>query len=397
MLRPQLVSLCVTLALAACSPLAADPAINAAPGRTPSVALTAPTPTPATATLVSPGMPTLHAKWSTEDAPDYASPSPSPTPGPPNPSATPSILPITALSDNPLQDGQFIATLFWSEDGDSLYFAVESPPSKALRWRQLGVVDGEDRSIYGPPYSSRAMTYFGLQYGIEGFDGTTSHSGRYYLASRTSGANREQLWLVDSQGQPREMMLVDGNPDYVLKGAQWANDDTLLVFAWGPSEWGRDLFLVDVSKRKTTILPTGNVYPSFFQISPDASMIAAFDPTFNIALIKLPRGEIVELTSPYIAINWSHDSRRLYGTTYAWDGSTYHRGLRNIDLSAWTECTLLEDSDFTAIEAAGISPINGFDISPDQSQLAFWDVYGHIVLLPVPQAASQSVCSSLPS
>jgi hypothetical protein len=199
---------------------------------------------------------------------------------------------------------------------------------------------------------------------------------------------------MDNWNERGEALLVEGDP-FVLKGVQWDHDEGVFVFAYGPPEWGRDLYLHDVVQGTTAFIHPGLVYPVFLHLSPANTHLAVFDPGFNAGIIDLPSRGMTVIQSPYVLMTWSFDGRRLYGMVVLWDGMDYADEVRMIDLDARLECTVFTDEDLATIHSAGVAPFL-FDVNPDQTMAAFWDSQGTVALVPLPQNLNALECSHLP-
>jgi Tol biopolymer transport system component len=336
---------------------------------------------------------------------------PSPTPVPTQPSATvtktttPTELPSPTATHTPqaefnahiLKHGDDIdggiATVFWSPDGSTVYYATATGDNEAdFHWYAIDISNqGERKLVSAPPFTD--VPIFGGSHSHPNFLGAISPSARYRLDLFEEADEKDEgtespfgypsavysLWLIDATGeQPRTKLLQDRN--LYLYQAEWSPNEEVAVIEVGEQYgYGSELYLLSVNNGELTtfsdLMGFDDPNKGEWTLSPDGNWFAVINGKGVLQIKSLVGQKSIDL--PGLAYNprWLADSETII---YVHGSILDHYGtIEAYELGSKRVTKLLAISD---IEKIGI-PAGVFEVSPDGRHFVFWSEHIWLVSL----------------
>lgn len=271
--------------------------------------------------------------------------------------------------------GQTIATAFWSEDGELIYYAMQPTyKEKPIVWYSYHLESGAVSKIADAPLN---QNWFLDQYQF-GLSTRISPSGRYVLHSSPTGVISDgititifKVFLTDTHSQITNLILEDviGNMYHV----DWSRDETMITFDVG-YEGPSSVYVHDVREEKAVSVADiakdhCGCADFLWSMSPDGSTLAIVGGNeSHLQLIPLFNDEeLVSVGELGLMPVWSSDSKFLY----YWKAPELDRiSLKVFDTSTETLSTIVTIDE---LYANGMCiPYCEFDVSPNGKEVLFW-------------------------
>lgn len=275
-------------------------------------------------------------------------------------------LSVTQIRTQDDTDRREVLASFWSWDGSIIYYALADDISDSLLWFELKSNNEQviqDRQLSSPPTIYYAPNLpRGLYYEYQGL---ISPSGRYRF--QITKTDKYSLQLQDTTEQSVVNLLE--MPDLNFRGAYWFPDESSVVFGIGP-EYGTFLYLYTLQERKIQSFEelVGYADPNISEwaLSPNGKQIAILNGNGSLKLFSLDESFSTTLPGYHNNVRWSGNSQRIY----------YYSGAQlynptSIGYFDMTTKVVTDMMPLSTLEEFGVD-IGFFDVSPDGSQLVFW-------------------------
>jgi hypothetical protein len=295
------------------------------------------------------------------------------------------ILQVPVLDPNNLETEIYLETVFWSDNGEIIYYALSSPINgsyeRTLQWLAYEIRTGMSITLTTTPKIDRNIV-LPLHYPefYPEVRGITSPSRRYTFREIPNESNQTtEIWLSDLVTQ-KETKLVETFPCYV-NSAEWFSDETQVIFDIAYQEYGGISYLTNIQTGITETLCKPDdlqcwIIEERVTLSPDDSMLAglaSMDGQFQIRIDTLNDGTSTYIKEDASQPTWSFDGRLLYyWLGIPWAGTPITQ-LRVYDTTSCISSTVVEMIDL--IER-GVCPSEFdcyFDVSPSGKQFVFWN------------------------
>ena len=303
---------------------------------------------------------------------------PSKTPSPILPSPTPNLNVLRVPVETTLE------TVFWSGDGNRIYYALSSynvtyEYEGALQWQAFEIQSGVSITLTAAPQIDRpiVLPYNGF---YPEFRGLTSPSGRYaFREVSNESSDTTEIWLDDLVTQ-HELKLVETFPGYVST-AEWFSDETRVIFEVANQHYGGTYYLTDIQTGITELLcqPDDSrcwIIEERLALSPDDSMLAGLNWQFEIRIDTMDSRVPTYISEMASQLTWSYDGRLLYYWLHLPTGYSPITQLRMYDVMRGVSSTVIDKSDLTELGICPSEYVCYFDVSPNGKQFVFWDIFG---------------------
>lgn len=225
--------------------------------------------------------------------------------------------------------------------------------------------------LFPPPPVSRGHARYA--YDFPSLAGLISPSNRLQLT--LSNGSEPTAVLVDLRGEAPNRRLVSDPSFGKIVQANWAADESMVVFSIYTPEFGGDTFVTDTATGDTRALHELIGYEDHclneWQLSPNSASVALIDCSEELRIYTLAGEVIAYLPGYYRNIVWSADSRYLY--YYYGPEYTVIESLNAYDTVNSCEVVLLAEEDVAPPQKPGSwFRFLGFSPSPDGSKLLMW-------------------------
>ena len=332
------------------------------------------------------------------------SPTSRPTRGPQPTATLPPVSPTARFNDLKVYeienetDGKYIETAFWSDDGNTVYYAFRPADdmSKELQWLVYDITTHFTQTVSSPQeYDSRIWKRLNIPIPVE-LRGQISPSGKRIIYTVGYGRDttyatpdpkvrsRTEIWTVDSDGKHRVKLKEFPGAGYgTIDQAAWLENETRVIFGLA-YELGEEFYIADLNKGMVVPLADVSEFKEgteqHWAVSPDGSTLAVIALGDTLWVTSLNGGKALAIEKYAQEPYWAKDSKTLY---YWWGpesppefppGATIHA----YDLESGKITDIIDGS---RLESNRV-PARYFAVSPHGDKIAFWNSGLWIVEVP---------------
>jgi len=174
------------------------------------------------------------------------------------------------------------------------------------------------------------------------------------------------LYLLDNMEQSKVKLLETSDMNF--REAYWAPDENKVVFGIGP-EYGTEFYLYEVGEKKLRSFEElfGYTDPnvSEWAPSPNGKYIAILDGNQELKLFSLDGSFTTTLFGPINNVRWTGNSEKIF----YYSGTQLHEPA---SIACFDMVNKITTSVVTLSELKKLGVHGFFDVSPDGTQLVFW-------------------------
>jgi len=252
------------------------------------------------------------------------------------------------------------------QDESIIYYALVKEYFTTPLWFESQI--NEDGSVSHKPLSSAPKITYPPSFPAGGiyleYRGLVSPSNRYYF--QKTQAENDSLYLLDNMEQSKVKLLETSDMNF--REAYWAPDENKVVFGIGP-EYGTEFYLYEVGEKKLRSFEElfGYTDPnvSEWALSPNGKYIAILDGNQELKLFSLDGSFTTTLFGPINNVRWTGNSEKIF----YYSGTQLHEPA---SIACFDMVNKITTSVVTLSELKKLGVHGFFDVSPDGTQLVFW-------------------------
>jgi Tol biopolymer transport system component len=256
----------------------------------------------------------------------------------------------------------------------TIYYALVDEVANPPLWFAISMESGQDfkntQLSSSPKLNYTPFLPIGGMY-LE-YQGLISPSDRYQF--QAIQAENDSLYLLDNTQQSKVKIME--TPDMNFREAYWIPGENEVVFGIGP-EYGTELYRYAVEDKRLSSFAEliGYTDPNISEwaLSPNGKYIAILDGNQNLKLFSLDDSFSRTLPGYINNIRWAGNSQKIF--YYSGTQIYEPQSIGYFDMATGATVNVILLSEFEQLGVRGF-----FDVSPDGSQLVFWQA-GNIWLM----------------